>query len=83
MVLPLQLARSLAKKQGQVELGVDLTKAVVRSGSKNQIVFGTFHLGISRVIPLGVKVVGVLVDVRIMQSHISRRNNHGACNQFS
>lgn len=78
MVLPVQHDRSLAQAESQVELSVVLTQTVVRASTKNEVVLGTLLLSISRVVSVGVEVVGVLVHVGIAKSHVSRGNDHGA-----
>ncbi len=68
----------LAEEESQVELRVDLAKAVVRAGAEYQIVLGSLDLCVSRVVSLWVEVVGILVHVRVVKSHVCRGDQHGA-----
>ena len=78
MVLPVEEKRSLSDEKGKVELSILLTEAVVRTDTENEIVLGTLGLGITGVVTLGVKVVGVGVDFGVAESHVGGGNDHGA-----
>lgn len=78
MVSPVELDRSLADKEGKVELSVDLAEAVVRAGAKNEVVLGALLLGVTNVVTVGVELVGVLVHIRVVEGHVGGGNQHGA-----
>lgn len=50
----------------------------MRSSTKHKVVLGALFLGIARVVSLRVKSVGILVYIRVVQSHIRSGNQHGA-----
>ena len=77
VVLPVHLDGGLSKEQSQVELSVNLAKAVVRTSAKNEVVLGARLLSIACVVTLGVEVVGVLVNFGIVESEVGSGNDHG------
>lgn len=78
VVLPVHKKGCFAHEQREVELGVLLAETVVRPSAEHKIVLGALHLSITGVVPLGVKLVRPVVDLRVTQCHIRRGNNHGA-----
>lgn len=76
-MLPVQHNGRLSEEEGQIQLRVHLTKAVVGAGAKHKVVLGPPLLCISRVIPFRVKLVRVVVHVGVVESQVGRGDQHG------
>lgn len=78
-MLPVKLNGRLSEEQGEVELGVHLAEAVVRTSAEDEVVLGTLLLRVARVVAVGVELVGPVVDLGVVEGHVGRGDQHAAC----